>query len=140
NSPTQFTTIRPHSRLGPDSPRPSDLAPLPPTTTDPTALHSLLLTIPPKILSDYILTQLNPSTEPDTDTQSPICSLSPLTLTVLTSFFASISPPPLLHCARCHKGFFDVENDDRSCTVGHDDDSAEVERVGSSSRGAGAGL
>lgn len=35
---------------------------------------------------------------------------------------------------RCHKDFVEVENDDRSCLVPHDDDSAEVERVG---RGTG---
>jgi len=31
---------------------------------------------------------------------------------------------------RCHKDFVEVENDDRSCLVPHDDESAEVERVG----------
>jgi len=34
-----------------------------------------------------------------------------------------------LHCVRCHRGFFELENTDRSCTVAHDDDSAIVERV-----------
>ena len=56
--------------------------------------------------------------------------LSPLTLTVLTSFFSALTPPPLLHCVRCHKGFFDIENNDRSCAVPHDDDTALIERVG----------
>jgi hypothetical protein len=111
-------------------------AQLPPPTTDPTALRSLLLTIPPKILHEYLLTHLSPPTPLllDSETTPPAPSLSPLTITVLTSFFSALTPPPLLHCARCHKGFFDVENDDRSCTVGHDDESAEVERVG---KGAG---
>ena len=36
------------------------------------------------------------------------------------------------HCVRCHKDFTDVENTDRSCLVPHDDESAEVERVGRS--------
>lgn len=124
NSPT-FFTIRPHSNLSPSGNGllPA-ISPSPPPTTDPTALQSLLMTIPPKVLHEYTLAQLQETTEPH----------SQLTLTVLTSFFSALTPPPLLHCARCHKGFFDVENDDRSCMVPHDDESAEVERVG---RGAG---
>jgi len=130
NSPSNSTIIRPHSALV------NAITPSPPPTTDPTALRSLILTIPPKILHSYVLTHLSPPpiTPLDLASTPPVPSLSPLTLTILTSFFSALTPPPLLHCARCHKGFFDVENDDRSCTVGHDDDSAEVERVG---RGAG---
>lgn len=119
-SPT-FSSIRPHSNLA--SPNGHSLLPAtpsPPPTEDPAALQALLLTIPPKILHDYTLAQLQETAEP----------LSPLTLTVLTSFFSALTPPPLLHCARCHKGFFDVENNDRSCTVPHDDDTALIERVG----------
>ncbi|KAJ7707670.1 hypothetical protein B0H17DRAFT_526459 [Mycena rosella] len=42
--------------------------------------------------------------------------------------------PPTLHCVPLPQRLFDVENNDRSCLIGHDDDSAEVERVG---KGAG---
>jgi len=50
--------------------------------------------------------------------------------TLFTPFFAALEPPPRLHCVRCHKGYYEVDNDDRSCTIPHDDDSAEVEHVG----------
>jgi hypothetical protein len=56
--------------------------------------------------------------------------LSPTTVGSLTSFFSTLVPPPRLHCVRCHKSYFEVENDDRSCLVAHDDDSAQVERLG----------
>ncbi|KAI9507516.1 hypothetical protein F5148DRAFT_1204509, partial [Russula earlei] len=52
----------------------------------------------------------------------------------LASFFATLTPPPLLHCVRCHADYTEVENDDRSCHVPHDDESADVARVG---RGGG---
>ncbi|KAJ7166890.1 hypothetical protein C8R46DRAFT_1095541, partial [Mycena filopes] len=69
-------------------------------------------------------------------TLAHLSTASPQTLTYLSSFFSALEVPPTLHCVRCHKGYFDVENTDpdRSCLVGHDDDSAEVERVG---KGAG---
>lgn len=56
--------------------------------------------------------------------------LSPETLTTLTHFFRTLEPPPQLHCVRCHKGYFELENTDTSCRVPHDDDSTIVERVG----------
>jgi hypothetical protein len=64
----------------------------------------------------------------------PTHAPSTLTLTHLTSFFSKLTPPPLLHCVRCHKFYHEIDNDDRSCLVPHDDDSAEVER---NSRGVG---
>lgn len=57
-------------------------------------------------------------------------ALSPETLTTLTQFFRTLTPPPQLHCVRCHKGYFELENTDTSCRVPHDDDSTIVERVG----------
>ncbi|KAH9034781.1 hypothetical protein EDB84DRAFT_1269732 [Lactarius hengduanensis] len=92
-----------------DPPKP----PLPPT---PEALHALVSTIPAKTLHAYVLAHL------------PTAPLD--TLAALASFFATLAPPPRLHCARCHSDYTEVENDDRSCHVPHDDDSANVERVG----------
>ncbi|KAH9986346.1 hypothetical protein BJV74DRAFT_753855, partial [Russula compacta] len=86
---------------------------VPPT---PEALYSLVTTIPPKTLHAYVLTHI-PVAPPDT-------------LLALASFFATLTPPPLLHCVRCHADYTEVENDDRSCRVPHDDDSTEVEWVG----------
>lgn len=48
---------------------------------------------------------------------------------MLSSFFSELQPPSRLHCMRCHKSYFEVDNDDRSCTIPHDDESAEVEHV-----------
>ncbi|KAH9015801.1 hypothetical protein EDB85DRAFT_788438 [Lactarius pseudohatsudake] len=92
-----------------DPPKP----PLPPT---PEALHALVSTIPAKTLHAYVLAHL------------PTAPLD--TLAALASFFATLAPPPRLHCARCHSDYTEVENDDRSCHVPHDDDSANVERIG----------
>jgi hypothetical protein len=58
----------------------------------------------------------------------------PPTLESLAIFFATLTPPPRLHCARCHADYVEVENSERACRVPHDDESAEVERIG---RGAG---
>ena len=95
-------------------------SPPPPPPADPTSLHALIAAVPANSLHNYILVHLAPEAPP----------ISHDTLAALTSFFSSLSPPPQLHCARCHKAYFDVENTDRSCLVPHDDDSAEVERVG----------
>lgn len=92
-----------------DPPKPA----LPPT---PEALHALVSTIPAKTLHAYVLANI-PIAPPDT-------------LTALASFFATLTPPPRLHCVRCHADYTEVENTDRSCHVPHDDDSAYVERVG----------
>lgn len=87
---------------------------LPPS--DPTDLLSLLKKVPPKTLHDYVL--------------SHILDASPQEISSLLEFFKSLTPPPKLHCVRCHKDYVEVENTDRSCHVAHDDDSAEVEFVG----------
>lgn len=86
---------------------------VPPT---PEALHELVTSIPPKTLHTYVLDNI-PVAPPDT-------------LVALASFFATLSPPPRLHCARCHADYTDIENWDRSCRVPHDDDSAEIEWAG----------
>ncbi|KAH7922048.1 hypothetical protein BV22DRAFT_1037910 [Leucogyrophana mollusca] len=149
HSPLRRTTLLP-SRLGQEDLQ-DDTAAVPPMTpsppplvTDTAALYDLMLTIPPKTLHAYTLAHLKPPHIP-TPSASPSHSParipapptttgtpppSPRTLTTLTGFFASLAPPPQLHCVRCHKDFFDVENDDRSCLVPHDDESALVERVG----------
>ena len=99
-----------------------------PIATEPTqpallptceSVTTLIKTIPPKTLHAYVLEQLS--------------SASTETLEALCAFFNTLTPPPKLHCVRCHKDFTEVENDDRSCLVPHDDESAEVERVGRSS-------
>lgn len=100
--------------------------------TDPAALHSLISSIPPKTFHEYTLSHLIPPTRsPASSSHVPIHPPSSRTLTHLTSFFSTLTPPPRLHCVRCHKFYFDVENTDRSCVVHHDDESAEVSRVGS---------
>ncbi|KAJ7274361.1 hypothetical protein B0H12DRAFT_1228109 [Mycena haematopus] len=103
-----------------DSCPPITPSPSPEDVTDPAALRALIQSIPPKIVHAYTLAHLS--------------TASPQALTYLSAFFSDLEVPPTLHCVRCHKGYFDVENNDRSCLVGHDDDSAEVERVG---KGAG---
>lgn len=91
---------------------------LPPPT--PEALVSLVSPIPPKTLHAYVLAHI---------ADSP-----PDTIATLASFFATLKPPPLLHCVRCHADYTEVDNDDRSCRVPHDDESANVEYVGRSGR------
>jgi hypothetical protein len=112
-----------HSPIGSLSPQPPQPpltpSPPPPPPSDTAPLHALILSIPPHSLHAYTLANLAPSHPP-----------SPSILAALTTFFADLTPPPRLHCVRCHKHFFEVENTDRSCLVPHDDDSAEVERVG----------
>ncbi|KAJ7650216.1 hypothetical protein FB45DRAFT_997319 [Roridomyces roridus] len=100
---------------------PTTPSPSPERVADPSALRALIQSVPPKTLHSYVLSQL--------------ATASPDLLTLLSSdFFNTLAPPPTLHCVRCHKGYFDVENNDRSCLIGHDDESAEVERLG---KGAG---
>ncbi|TFK28961.1 hypothetical protein FA15DRAFT_691450 [Coprinopsis marcescibilis] len=122
-----------------------------PHTEDPRALHALIKSVPAQTLHDYCLKLLDP-TAFDTVTgaispkrrgkkkaaaeeehikrlqEHPV--LTPPVLTSLTGFFQTLEPPPQLHCARCHKSFFELENDDTSCRVPHDDDSTIVDRVG----------
>lgn len=90
----------------------------PPLEPTPESLTALITSVPAKILHEYTLAQLPAAEQP--------------VLEALTSFLATLTPPPRLHCVRCHKDFVEVENDDRSCLVPHDDESAEVERVGRS--------
>ncbi|KAI9447633.1 hypothetical protein H4582DRAFT_2068250 [Lactarius indigo] len=86
-----------HSRKAPTlkPPKPA----LPPT---PEALHTLVSKIPTKTLHAYVLTHL--PTAP------------PATLAALASFFATLRPPPRLHC------------------VPHDEDSGHTEWVSSIGR------
>ncbi|KZT71531.1 hypothetical protein DAEQUDRAFT_736704 [Daedalea quercina L-15889] len=86
------------------------------------SLTAHLKSIPAKTLHTYVLSRIPTTPEP--------------LLPALATFFAELTPPEKLHCVRCHKDYVDVENDDRSCLVPHDDESAEVERVG---RGAKPG-
>ncbi|KAI0638536.1 hypothetical protein C8Q77DRAFT_1047745 [Trametes polyzona] len=84
------------------------------------SLTTHLSSIPPKVLHAYVLSRI--AAQPEE------------TLPTLAAFFSELAPPPRLHCVRCHKDFVEVENDDRSCLVPHDDESAEVERVGAAKR------
>ncbi|KAL5529935.1 hypothetical protein ACEPAF_6192 [Sanghuangporus sanghuang] len=94
---------------------PSSDAPTPPTS--PAELLARIKRVPPKTLHTYIVTHL---------------PHAPLEINeALMAFFATLVPPPRLHCVRCHKDFVEVENTDRSCLIPHDDESAEVEYVGS---------
>lgn len=82
------------------------------------SLTGLLASIPPKIFHAYTMSKLPSASEP--------------TLATLAAFYTELTPPPRLHCVRCHKDYVEVENDDRCCLVPHDDESAEVERIGMS--------
>lgn len=120
------------------SPPPQDLI------TDPNPLHALIASIPAQTFHAYTLAHLIPPSQPLSPLSFPHIPLpsdppSPKTLTSLTNFFANLVPPPRLHCTRCHKSYFEVENSDRSCLVPHDDESAEVERVGATGRSKGIG-
>lgn len=97
--------------------------------TDPTALHALIASVPAQTLHSYTLKHLSSAPSSSIPFQTGTTLPSPQTLTILTQFFASLTPPPRLHCVRCHRNFFELENTDRSCTVAHDDDSAIVERI-----------
>ncbi|KAF7775671.1 hypothetical protein Agabi119p4_4064 [Agaricus bisporus var. burnettii] len=112
--------------------------------TDPKPLHSLIASIPPQTFHAYALAHLIPPSQPLSPVTFPHIPFptdppSPKTLTALTNFFANLVPPPRLHCVRCHKWYFEVENADRSCLVPHSDESAEVERVGATGRSKGIG-
>jgi hypothetical protein len=79
-------------------------------------LPALLQSVPPQTLHAYTLSHL-PNAPPHIASS-------------LAIFYALLTPPPVLHCVRCHSSFTDVENSDRACRIAHDDESAEVERVG----------
>src|SRR5712675_1829447 len=90
-------------------------SPVPMVPPTPEALHSLVTTIPAKTLHSYVLAHI-PTASPDT-------------LVSLASFFATLAPPPLLHCVRCHADYTGIHNGDSPCFVPHDDDSVEVKWV-----------
>ncbi|KAG6859906.1 hypothetical protein C0995_002116 [Termitomyces sp. Mi166 len=98
----------------------------PPEAPDASSLRTYIQSIPPQTLHSYVLSRLHPSHP-----------LDPTTLHHVSAFFASLAPPPKLHCVRCHKSYFEIENTDRSCLVAHDDESAEVERVSAKAKGKG---
>jgi hypothetical protein len=110
-SPSEAAFIGHPSIVMPLPPRPSDSS-IPVVPPTPEALHTLVTSIPAKTVHAYLLDNI-PAAPPDT-------------LAALASFFATLSPPPLLHCVRCHEDYTDIENGDRSCRVPHDDESAEV--------------
>lgn len=87
---------------------------LPPA--DAGELLELIQKVPAKTLHSFVVTNI-----PNASQQE---------IQALIEFFATLTPPPKLHCVRCHKNYVEVENTDRSCLVPHDDESAEVEYVG----------
>ncbi|KAN0126487.1 hypothetical protein V8E52_000127 [Russula decolorans] len=89
---------------------------IPAVPVTPKALHSLIASIPAKTLHAYLLDNIS--------------AAPPDTLAALASFFAALTPPPLLHCVRCHEDYIDVENGDHSCCVPHDEESIDVDWVG----------
>ncbi|KAF8958481.1 hypothetical protein BDZ97DRAFT_1841631 [Flammula alnicola] len=138
--PKEVSPVRSEIPPGPaDSPSPPPDDAL---VTDPSALHALVASVPAQTLHAYTLAHLNPAPPSPFPLLSHITAPgpgappTPQMLTALTTFFASLAPPPKLHCVRCHRGYFDLENSDTACRVHHDDDSAVVERVG---LGKGAG-
>ncbi|KAG2132179.1 hypothetical protein BD769DRAFT_1449212 [Suillus cothurnatus] len=94
-----------------------------PEVTDSTALYNLVRSVPPQTLHAYTLAHLSPTSDP------PLIIPSPRILTALTHFFHELSPPPQLHCVRCHSSFFELSNTDTSCRIPHDDESALVDRA-----------
>ena len=80
------------------------------------ALRSLISSISAKTLHAFLLDNI-PAAQTDT-------------LAALASFFAALSPPPLLHCVRCHEDYIDVENGNCSCCVPHDEYDIDVTWIG----------
>ena len=127
----------------PASHPPATPSPPPPPAADAKQLYDLMLTIPAKTLHAYTLAHLHPSLAQSSSTTSPpagssvVDSLtaapppSPETVSKLQRFFATLTPPPFLHCVRCHADFYAIENEekDKACRVPHDDESALVSRV-----------
>ncbi|KAJ8507387.1 hypothetical protein ONZ45_g10236 [Pleurotus djamor] len=133
---TQLRTPSPSVQLDePQSlPQASEVSPTPDlvTVTDSADLYRLIRSVPAQTLWTYTLKRLHPTNElatPIALTSSAIPEepVPPHILTALTDFFASLTPPPTLHCVRCHKFYMEVDNNDRSCRVAHDDDSAEID-------------
>lgn len=84
--------------------------------TDLPSLYKLVKSVPPKVLHDYTVARLR--------------SEDDVQFAPVLSFFSDLKPPERLHCVRCHRNYFEVDNTDRSCQIDHDDESAVVERVG----------
>ena len=96
-------------------------------------LYRQIASVPAKTLHQYALSKLRAATNLSTSSTSEH-HLSHETLAAVADFFADLHPPPKLHCVRCHRDYVEVENDDRGCTVAHDDESTFVERVGRATR------
>lgn len=116
SSPTRRGSLGSTNTLTAIAPNPVFVPPEP--TVE--ALTAHIAQIPPKTLHAYVLSRIPRGPEE--------------ALPTLATFFDELAPPQKLHCVRCHKDFVEVENDDRSCLVPHDDESAEVERVGTTQR------
>jgi len=107
-------------------------------TSDPATLHALIASVPPQTLHAYTLAHLSPNPPSAFPFADPAAGLilhapptppSATTISALTNFFSKLTPPPKLHCVRCHQNYFELENTDWSCRVPHDDESAIVDRV-----------
>jgi len=111
-------------------------------------LRALVKGCPVKTVYDYVISQLDVGESLILYFSSnlfvlirippPFPPASPTELRALSTFFAALTPPDQLHCVRCHKWFYEVENDDRGCTMAHDDESAEVEHIGYGNKRGGA--
>ncbi|KAG9041714.1 hypothetical protein FS837_011843 [Tulasnella sp. UAMH 9824] len=75
-------------------------------------LKGLVQSCPPKSFHSALLARLNGATP------EQVASLSKL--------LEGLTPPPMLHCARCHQDYLEEENYDRICVIDHDDNSTEV--------------
>lgn len=107
-------------------------------TSDPATLYAQIASVPPQTLHAYTLAHLSPNPPSAFPFANPAAGLilhdpptppSPATISVLTNFFSKLTPPPKLHCVRCHQNYFELENTDWSCRVPHDDESAIVDKV-----------
>ncbi|KAI6152521.1 hypothetical protein BKA82DRAFT_4111883 [Pisolithus tinctorius] len=98
-------------------------SPPPPIAGDSKALYDLMLTIPPKTLHAYTLAHLRAlSLSPSSSTLYNSPGTRPPISPPCIIFFATLAPPPLLHCVRCHAEFYAIENEEK-------DKAALVSRV-----------
>jgi len=125
------TARRPSSSSKPRKPRaksvarsthiPSPEPELTPEQLASNALKNLVQTYPPKSFHSDLLKRLDAAT--------------PEQVTALSGLLEGLTPPPVLHCARCHHDYLEEDNYDRSCVMDHDDNATSVARDGQTTWG-----
>jgi len=102
---------KPRSKSVARTPAPEPI-PDPPEKVALDALKALIRNCPPKSFHSALLTRLDLAT--------------PEQVSTITAVLEGLTPPPVLHCARCHTDYLEEENYERSCIMDHDDDSTSV--------------